>query len=94
MKARGRALQIVTYARRNGEMNGAQRRTKISFDKTMMQELELLQLAKGMSLDKTMSYSAKIKPMALVTLKWLFVIDVSSWISTLFVMKKESRGNN
>ena len=34
------------HLRGKGERNGAQRRTKLSFDRTMMQALELLQLAK------------------------------------------------
>ena len=34
------------HLRRSGERNGAQRRTKVSFGRTMMQALELLQLAK------------------------------------------------
>ena len=29
-----------------------------------------------------------------MTLKWLFAINLSSWISSLFVMKQGSRGNN
>ena len=29
-----------------------------------------------------------------VTLQWLFAIDLSSWILSLFVMKQGSRGND
>jgi len=40
-----RVLQIVTYIRSKGERNGIQRRTKLSFSRTMMQAMELLRLA-------------------------------------------------
>ena len=33
------------HLRGSGERNGAQRRTKVSFDRTMMQVLEVLRLA-------------------------------------------------
>ena len=43
-------------------MNGEQRRTKVSFCRTVMQALELLRLAKGMSQDKATWISEEIKP--------------------------------
>jgi len=39
-------LQIVTYVCGSGNRNGVQRRTKVSFSKTMMQALKLQQLVK------------------------------------------------
>ena len=36
----------------------------------------------------------KLWPFVHVTLKWLFAIDFSSWISSLFVVKQGSRGSN
>ena len=38
--------------------------------------------------------NCKLWPFVYVKLKWLFTINVSSWISTLFVVKEENRGNN
>jgi len=35
-----------SHLRGSGERNGAQRKTKVSFGRTMMQALELLQLVK------------------------------------------------
>ena len=46
----------------SGETNGEQRRTKVSFDRTMMQALEL---QKGTSRDKATRISEEIKPVAL-----------------------------
>ena len=70
-------LQIVTYAITLGEKNGAHRRTKASFGRTMMQALELLWLAKGMSRDKAMSNSEEIKSVAIV----IIVLSLSEGIS-------------
>jgi len=60
-------LQIVTYACCSGERNGAQRRTKVSFDKTMMQALAVgkkallrmsfLLVKKGMAISRLGSYT-------------------------------------
>jgi len=70
-----RVPQIVTK-RGSGERNGAQRRAKINFGKTMIQTLELLQLAKrhisGQSLN-----SAKIKPLASVLIEFCLSENVS-----------------
>jgi len=52
--------------RGSGERNGEQKRTKVSFGRTMMQALELLQLAKswrkGTSRDEAILNSEEIKP--------------------------------
>jgi len=50
------------------ERNGVQRRTKVSFSRTMMQALELLQWVKGTSWNETTLSSAKIKLTALEVL--------------------------
>ena len=57
----------------NGE---AQRRTKGSFGKTMMQALELLQLAKGTSPDRVTLKSEEIKPVAIAIME-LRLLSVS-----------------
>jgi len=36
----------------------------------------------------------KLRPLIIVTSKWLFAINISSWILTLFVVMQESRTNN
>ena len=50
----------------SGQRNGAKRRTKISFGRTMIQLPELLQFAKR---DEMMMISAKIKPITLAVIK-------------------------
>jgi len=52
------------HLRGSGESHGKQRRTKVSFDQTMMQALELLQLAKNTTWDEATLNSEKIKPIA------------------------------
>ena len=52
------------HLRGKGERNGIQRKTKVSFGRTMMQAMELLRLAKGTSPDETMLNSEEIKPVA------------------------------
>ena len=47
----------------------------------MIQALELLQLAKGTSLDEATSNSAKIKPIALVVVELHLSKGVSEWMS-------------
>ena len=53
----------------SGERNGKQRKTKLSFGRTMMQTLELLGWQKGMSRDKVMLISEKIKPVAIAVIE-------------------------
>ena len=56
------------HLRSSEERNEKQRRTKVSFSRTVVQALELLQLLKRTSQDEAMSNSAKIKPVALVVI--------------------------
>jgi len=65
------------HLRGSGERNRAQRRTKVNFGRTMMQALELLQLAKGTSREEAMLNSAKIKPIALAVIKLHLSEDIS-----------------
>jgi len=53
------------HLRGSGERNGAQRRTKV----TMIQALELLQLAKGTSPDKATLNSKEIPPVAIAIIE-------------------------
>jgi len=55
--------QIVTYV----VVEKGMRRTKVSFDKTMMQALELLRLAKSTSLDNVTLIGEEVKPVAIAT---------------------------
>jgi len=57
------------HLRGSEERNGEQKRTKVSFDRTMMRVLELQQLAKGTSPDEAMLNSEEIKPIALVVIE-------------------------
>ena len=58
-------------------MNGAQRRNKVSFDRTMMQALELLRLAKGMSWAEATLTSEEINPLAIAIIKLRFSEDIN-----------------
>jgi len=73
-------LQIVTYkaAEKGMEYKGEQR---ASFGRTMMQALELLQLAKGTSQDEAMSNSTKIKPIAFAVSELRLYEGISEWVS-------------
>ena len=53
----------------NGERNVEQRRTKVSFDRTMIRELERQRLAKGTSWDEATLNSEEIKPIALAVIE-------------------------
>jgi len=53
----------------SGERNGAQKKTKVSFGKTMMQTLELLQLAKRHVLQQSDIKQYKIKSIASVVIE-------------------------
>jgi len=55
-----------------GERNGVQRRTKVSFDRTLMQALELLGWQKGTSPDEATLNSEEIKPEAIAIIKLCF----------------------
>ena len=57
------------HLRGSGERNKEQRRTKVSFGRTMMWALELLRLQKGTSRDKATLNSEEIKPIALVVIE-------------------------
>jgi len=54
------------HLRIGGESHGELRKTKISFDRIMMQALELLQSAKGTSRDEATLNSEEIKPIAII----------------------------
>jgi len=56
-------LQIITYE--VVEKNGAQRRTKVSFVRTMMQALELVRLVKR-HISGQITLSEEINPLAIV----------------------------
>jgi len=68
--------QIVTYAA--GE-KGIQRRTKLSFGRTMMQAMELLRLAKRP--DEATLNSEEIKPVAIAIIKLCLSECISKGVS-------------
>jgi len=51
------------------EMENRQRRTKVSFGRTMIRALELQQLVKGTCRDEAALNSEEIKPVALAVIK-------------------------
>ena len=72
---------INRHLRGKGERNGIQRRTKLSFGRTMMQAMELLQLAKGTSLDEATLNSEEIKPVAIAIIELRLSERISQSIS-------------
>ena len=72
---------MITYAVRAGQRNGVQRRTRLSFGRTMMQALELLRLAKGVSLDEVTLNSEEIKAVAIVIIESHLSEDISKGVS-------------
>ena len=65
------------HVRSNGERNGEQRRTKVSFGWTMMQALELLWLAKRHILEQSDVNSEEIKLIALAVIELCLKVSVS-----------------
>ena len=65
----------------SGERNGEQGRTKVSFVRSMMWALELLQLAKSTSQDEATLISEEIKPIALAVFKLCLSDGISQSVS-------------
>ena len=84
-KSRTKALYNLRIASRHlcgkGERNGVQRRTKVSFGRTMMQALELLQLAKGTSPDEATLNSEEIKAVAIAIIELCLSEGISKGVS-------------
>jgi len=67
--------------RGSGEMNGEQRRTKVSFGRTVMQALEPQRLAKSTSRDEATVNSEQIKPIALAVIELCLSEGISQIVS-------------